>query len=192
MSVTLTRQEIIDGLTDVVLLLRKAGQPGEIQLIGGAAISLTIDSARPATKDIDAWATPPEALRAAADAVGRRRGWPDGWLDENAAMFVPSGLGRGAEWVTLFDKDGVRIQVASPRMLLAMKLIALTKRPRRDADDVAVLLTVCEVTTADEAERILEEFFPGDGLPQRTYELVEALLAQGPRDVDVPERPAFD
>ena len=32
MSVTLTRQEIIDGLTDVVLLLRKAGHPGEIQL----------------------------------------------------------------------------------------------------------------------------------------------------------------
>jgi len=192
MSVTLTRQEIIDGLTDVIRALRESGDSGTIQLVGGAAISLTINAERPPTKDIDAWATPPEALRVAADTVGRRRGWPDGWLDENAAIFVPSGFGRGAEWVTLYDQDGVCIQAASPRTLLAMKLVAVTKRPRRDAQDVADLLTVCGVTTADEAEEILDDFFPGDGLPPQTYKLVEALLAQGPRDISVPQVPVFE
>lgn len=190
-DITLTRTEIIDGLTDVVRELATSGHSATIQLVGGAAIALTIDGDRPPTKDIDAAIAPPEPLRATATEVGRKRGWPDGWLDEDAAIFLPSQFGRGAEWVTLHDEGGVLVQAASPRMLLAMKLMAVMKRPLRDADDVAILLAVNEVGSADEAEAVLEEFFPGDNLPPKTYALVQALIEQGARDVNTPPVPDF-
>ena len=80
----------------------------------------------------------------------------------------PQPIGRGAEWVTLYDHGGIVVQAGEPRMLLAMKLVSVGHRPQRDADDVAVLLSVTGVTTADEAEEILEEYSPGDGLPPRS------------------------
>lgn len=76
-------------------------------------------------------------------------------------------------------------------MLLAMKLVAVGHRPRRDADDVAVLLSATGVTAADEARGNSGGVLPGDGLPLKIYAIVEALLAQGPRVVRTPEPPDF-
>lgn len=191
MSVTLTRDEIIAALADVVRALTSAGQPATIQLLGGAAIALTIDGDRPPTKDIDAALTPPGVLRAAAATVGRAKGWPENWLDEEATIFLPNQFGRGPEWVTLHDEGRILIQVASPRMLLAMKLIAFIKRPRRDADDVAILLAANGIASAAEAEMVMAEFYPGDELPPVAYERLEAVVAQGLRDVSPPPPPRF-
>lgn len=96
-------------------------------------------------------------------------------------------MGRSAEWVTLYDQDGILIQVASPAMLLAMKLRAFEKRGLRDAGDVAVLLAVLRLETADEAEDLLNEFFPAEDLTPRTFERVRRILDAGP--VAVPPRP---
>lgn len=188
---SLSRDEVLAGLRDIVHRLQAAGQPATIQLVGGVAIALTIDGDRPPTKDVDASVTPPVQVRKVAAEVGGERGWPDGWLDEQASIFLPNQYGRGAEWVTLFDQGGIVVQAGAPRMLLAMKLVAVAHRPRRDADDVAVLLSATHVATADEAEEILEEYFPGDGLSAKVYAIVEALLKQGPRAVRTPEPPDF-
>jgi len=187
----LSRDEVVAGLHDIVHRLQVARQPATIQLVGGVAIALTIDGDRPPTRDVDATVTPPAEFRKVAAKVGEERGWPDGWLDEQASIFLPNQYGRGAEWVTLYDHGGIVVQVGVPRMLLAMKLVSVGHRPQRDADDVAVLLSATGVTTADEAEEILDEYFPGDGLPPRVYSIVEALLEQGPRAVRTPEPPDF-
>lgn len=190
-SASLSRDEVVAGLRDIVHRLQVAGQPATIQLVGGAAIALTVDGDRPPTKDVDATVTPAAEFRRVAVDVGAERGWPDGWLDEQVSIFLPSQFGRGAEWVTLYDQGGVVVQAGEPRMLLAMKLVAVGHRPRRDADDVAVLLSVTGIRTADEAEEVLEEYFPGDGLSPKVYAIVEALIEQGPRAVRAPEPPDF-
>ncbi|KIC58552.1 hypothetical protein [Microbacterium hominis] len=187
----LNRADLIEGLRDIIRALENADQPATIQLVGGVAIALTVDADRPATRDIDAIVTPPEQFRAIAAKVGATRGWPDGWLDEGAAIFLPHQFGRGPEWVTLHDENGVVLQAGDPRMLLAMKLVALAARPRRDADDVAVLLSATGVASADAAQEIVEQYFPGDGLPPNVYAIVEALLEQGPRHPRAPDRPDF-
>lgn len=189
--IVLTRSEVVAGLREIVQRLQDAGEPATIQLVGGAAIALTIDGDRPPTKDIDANVTPPDAFRSIAVEVGAERGWPDGWLDENAVIFLPSQFGRGAEWVTLHNEDGVVVQVASPEMLLAMKLMAVRKRPLRDADDVGLLLAATGITTAEAAEDLQESFFPGDSFSPKVFTLVEAILAQGSRRVATPEPPKF-
>lgn len=185
----LDRREVIDGLRDVVHRLRAASQPALIQLVGGAAIALTIDGDRPPTKDIDATVTPALAFRSIAAEVGAERGWPEGWLDEDAAIFLPSQFGRGAEWITLFEADGVTVQVASRETLLAMKLMAVRTRPLRDADDLALLLAATGITSPEEAERVQEAFFPGDSLSPKVWALVEALLAQHRAPATPPEPP---
>lgn len=185
------RDEVVDGLRDIVQRLRNAGQPATIQLVGGAAIALTVNGDRPPTKDIDANVTPPAAVRDIARTVGIERGWPDGWLDENAAIVLPNQFGVGARWVTLYEEDRVSIQAGGPAMLLAMKLMSVAKRPRRDYDDVAILLAANGISRVDEAEEVLETYFPGDGLTEKTYALVQALLNQGLPDIQTPVAPDF-
>lgn len=186
---TLTRNDIINGIRDLILRLREAGSAATIQIVGGAAIALTIDGDRPATMDIDGPITPPEAVRVAAAEIARKKGWPPDWVNDKAKIFLPDGMGRGAEWVTLYDQDGILIQAASPAMLLAMKLRAFERRGLRDADDVAVLLAVLEIQTADEAEDLLNEFFPAEDLSPRTFDRVQRIL--NARPLDLPARPAI-
>ena len=164
----LGRAEVVDGLRDIVHRLRAARQPVTIQLVGGVAIALTVDGDRPPTRDVDATVTPSAEFRKIAAEVGAARGWPDGWLDEGAGIFLPNQFGRGAQWVTLYDQNGVVIQAGDPTMLLAMKLVSVGRRPLRDADDVAVLLSATAVSTADEAEEILQAYFPGTACRPRS------------------------
>ena len=192
MTGTLTRDDIIAGIRDLILRLRKINSGATVQIVGGAAIALTIDGDRPATVDVDGPITPPEAVAAAASAVARDRSWPTDWLNDKARMFVPDGMGRSAEWITLYDQDEILIQAASPAMLLAMKLRAFEKRGPRDAGDVAVLLAVLEIRTADEAEDLLNEFFPAEDLTPRTFERVQRILNAGPLAIPGhPEPPDF-
>lgn len=97
-------------------------------------------------------------------------------------------MGRRAEWVTLYDQDGIVVQAASPEMLLAMKLRAFERRGLRDADDVAVLLSVLKIRTASKAEDVLNDFFPAEDLTPRTFDRVQRILDAGP--FDPPPRPA--
>ncbi len=173
---TLSRDEILDGLREVGARLHQRGESSTIHLVGGVAVSLNVDSNRPPTSDVDV-IEPSQAFREVALEVGEERGWPLRWLDEDAHIFMPDGFAqRGAEWETVSEMDGLTIQVGSSRMLLAMKLRAMENRPRRDAPDVRALIAACSITSADEAEQLLGEYFAGEELSPRAYNAVELLF----------------
>lgn len=176
---TLTRDDIIDGVGEVIARLRDSGIMATIQIVGGAAIALTIDGDRTATVDVDGAIVPVREVEAVAARIASERGWPLDWINDRAKIFVPEGVGRSAEWITLYDAGGIVVQAGSPAMLLAMKLRAVERRGLRDIDDVAVLLTVNGIETADDAEDLLNEFFPGEDLSPRTYERVQTVWRQG-------------
>lgn len=192
MSHALTRDDIIDGLRDLVGRVRRTGGTATIQIVGGAAIALSVDANRAATVDIDGPVTPFVEVSAIAKVIASERGWPSTWINDSAAIFLPDGIGRRAEWETLHDRDGVVIQTASPEMLLAMKLRAAERRGIRDLGDVAVLLSVCGIRTADAAEELLNGFFPGEDLSPTTYERVESILAAPLPSPARPLPPDFD
>jgi len=102
MSSVLTRDDIIDGIRDVIVRLRQAGRKATIQIVGGAAIALTIDGDRPATADVDGPVTPFQDVEAVAVQVAKERGWPLNWVNDKAKIFLPDGIGRGrtTEWRT--------------------------------------------------------------------------------------------
>ena len=92
----------------------------------------------------------------AAIEVADANGWPHDWLNSNATMFVPA-YGADPEWEVLYANDDIKVEVASPRALLAMKLNA--SRPGRDVQDIANLLAICDVRDLDAAEEVLNNFF---------------------------------
>lgn len=167
---------MIEGLRDLIRRLRGIGQPSRIQIVGGAAIALTLNENRSATADVDGPVTPPEDVLAFAEEIASERNWRSDWLNDAAAQFVPSGYGRPAGWVTIHDAEGVTVQVADAETLLAMKVFAAQKRGRRELEDLEVLIPAIGLTTVDEVEELFESFYPGDELTERTARIIQAVL----------------
>ena len=173
----LDRQDLIDGLREVVRRAHAQGVRGvSIKIVGGAALRLAHFD-RETTADIDAQITPLATITPIVAAIARDRGWQADWLNDQAAMFIPS-LGRSVEWQSLLDDTNVSIAVAPIDALLAMKLHAA--RPGRDFEDIANLLALNDIVDLESAEELYESFYPGDALPDRTIVVLERMIAEGP------------
>jgi hypothetical protein len=165
------------GLQQLLTKLHAQDPPSGLRIIGGAALSLRYFE-REATVDIDAHPIGDAGrVLAASRAVAEDNGWPSDWLNNAASGFIPE-YGRAAlSWETLYDRDGVTIQVASAEAMLAMKLRA--NRPGRDDLDIAKLMAICGVSTVDQAEELYESFYSTELLPNRAVAMVERILAVG-------------
>lgn len=172
--VALTRDDLIDGLRELVTELTAAGQPSGIRIVGGAALSLRYFERR-TTVDIDARIYPAEPTIAIAERIAVRRDWPSDWLNTKAAGFIP--IARDAEWEPLYDDGTVSVWVASASTLLAMKLRA--SRAGRDTDDIADLMAICGVDTVEAADALFESYYPGEVLEPKAYRVLDAILARG-------------
>ncbi|MBT2518198.1 hypothetical protein J7E29_12180 [Streptomyces sp. ISL-90] len=176
------RDLLEESLRQLVARLRESGTRSGIR-VGGAAIALRYFE-RDSTVDIDAhFIGSTDAVEAAARAIARANDWPDDWLNNKAAGFIPEYGATPVQWVTLHDDGEVVIEVASPEALLAMKLKA--NRPGRDDTDAAKLMAICGIATLAEAEELYEEYYSGEVLPERAIRMVELILRAG-----VPEVPA--
>lgn len=155
MSLRFTKADIEELLLALGEELTRRGITARLRLVGGAALALNYYD-RAGTRDVDASMHPAQAISQAADAVASQMGLHNEWLNDHANAFVPP---------PDFEDDATEVmrvgslivEVSGPRTLLAMKLRAA--RPAKDADDIAVLLRACEVTTTDEAEAVLDELY---------------------------------
>lgn len=192
MVTALDRDDLIEGLRELVRRARADGISGvSIQIVGGAALRLAYFD-RPTTMDIDARIQPADAVAALIAAIAAERNWPSDWLNANASQFIPA-WGASVQWRPLLDDDSVSIWVAPLEVLLAMKLHALQSRPGRDADDVAKLLRLNEITDVAGAEEHYGRFYPGDGFTTRTHQTVERMFQIGLPAVDAPPPlPSFE
>jgi hypothetical protein len=76
----LDRQDLIDGLREVIVRARAGGVAGvSIRIVGGAALRLA-HFERATTADIDAQVEPLDLLAPIIANVARARGWPADWL----------------------------------------------------------------------------------------------------------------
>jgi hypothetical protein len=177
------REGLVTGLRHLVAGLAETGERSGIRIVGGAALALRYFE-RESTVDIDAH---PIGDAARVLAVGRdiaeANGWPDDWLNNQAAGFIPDYGRRATTWETLYDDGRVVIQVASADAMLAMKLRA--NRPGRDDTDIAKLMTICGVHSLAAAEELYEDFYSAEALPERAVRMVKRIL-----EVGLPPRPA--
>lgn len=165
------RDEIVAALTALGARLGERGIEGELYVVGGAAIAIAFD-ARRATRDVDAVFEPKAEVYAAADEVGGELGLPAGWLNDGVKGFV---AGPDDEAATVLEVPGLRVLVASPRILLAMKVLA--HRIGEDDDDVRLLARELGLTDADAVLDVAEAVY-GDRLDVAARFFVEELFAR--------------
>jgi len=185
----LDRQDLIDGLRDVVRAAHDSGITGvSIQIVGGAALRLAHFD-RDTTADIDAQIQPIDELLPIITKIAHDRGWRNDWLNNKAVIFIPS-WGQQVKWDLILDEPDISIAVAPLDALLAMKLNAA--RPGRDTDDMAKLLALNDIPSVAAAEHLFESFYPGDVLPDRTINLLHRIYAIGlPTKPPAPSAPNF-
>jgi hypothetical protein len=168
----LDRAAIIGALTMLGDRLARRGIVADLYVFGGAAMSLAYDSRR-ATRDIDALLTPHGVVVEEARAVARELGLPDSWLNDQGSVYVAPGDDDAA---LVFDHPGLRVSAASPRHLLAMKVLASRAADREDIRHLAGRLNL---TTAAAILAVCASVFPAEVIPGRARILLEDMFAKG-------------
>ena len=164
------RGEIIDLLTDLGARLAARGIEGEMYVVGGAAIALAFDERR-STRDIDAVFEPKTVIYEVAGQLAEERGLPDGWLNDAVKGFL---TGADPDTPLVLEVDGMRVSTASPRILLAMKV--LSHRVGEDEKDVRLLARELGLDDAVEVLAVAEAVY-GDRLDVAARFFVEQLYS---------------
>jgi Nucleotidyltransferase of unknown function (DUF6036) len=166
-----TREEILELLHELGRQLDAEGVRGELFLVGGAAMALAYATRR-STADLDAVFEPKSIIYAIAARIAEQRSLPHTWLNDAVKGFLP---GPDPNAKVLLDIAGLRATIASPRYLLAMKLLA--SRIERDEDDLRLLLAVCGIATVEQALEIVADLYGARPVEPRVGYLVAELLA---------------
>ena len=152
--------------------LRDEGIEGELFVVGGAVMCLAY-AARPSTQDVDALFRPAREIRAAAARVAIETGYSPDWLNDGVKGF----LSERGEFAPFLELDHLRVMVAQPEYLLAMKCLAMRIGAEfHDEDDVRYLLRHLDIRTYEQAVTAITRYYPLDRFPQKTlYALTELL-----------------
>lgn len=163
------RAEIVELLQLLAERLAIEGLQGEMYVVGGAAIALAFDERR-STRDVDAVFEPKSVIYDAAAAIAEERGLPRGWLNDAVKGFL---AGPDENAIPVLELPGLRVATASPRILLAMKVLA--HRPGEDEADVRVLAGQLGLTTSAAVLAIATDVY-GDRLDPAARFFVEELF----------------
>lgn len=187
-----TREDLTSVLRELTTALDATGEEVRLRIVGGAAISFAYNADRGSTVDIDALLSPRNVVLGAAENIAALHGWVADWLNDAARIFIPEGFGqRAAEWVLMARVGKVEVYVASAETLLAMKLKAVIRRGLREVNDLRILLTVTGVDSVDEADALLDAFYPGDALTEKARQIVQIALDTRPSQHVAPQVPSL-
>lgn len=162
--------------------LAARGESATLFIVGGAAMALAYDGAR-TTRDIDAVFEPSQAVREiAAEIAEESRDGLDlsaDWINDGAKSFMPQVQHQSR---VLLDNPSLRVYVAAPEYLLAMKHHA--GRDERDIDDAAQLAVMTGNTTVEKLNDVLAKHYPARLLTARdgymAYRIVDRISALEP------------
>lgn len=171
----LTRTDILRLFDLLNADLAARGATGELYLVGGAVMCLAF-GARDATKDVDALFRPTRIIRQAAARVAATAGVDPAWLNDAVKGY----LGPRGEFDPFRDLSHLKVFVAHPNYLLAMKCAALRLGEEfHDLDDVRYLLRYLDVRSAAAAVEIVLRYFDETQLLPRTRLILESLFENG-------------
>ena len=186
-KVNLTKGELIELMDEMAEELRRRRVTARMYVVGGACMALAYGEGR-ATNDVDARIdTGHGALLEAAREIARRRGLPDGWLNEQATTAIPKTPDKRAH--TLYESRHLVVTGASAEYLLAMKLEA---GRNKDTGDIEILLRKLNIADSDTALALHRRVLPDSkrrtqaravltALARRTTELA-APTAESPQE----------
>jgi hypothetical protein len=168
----LSSAQILELFALLDAALAREGVVGELYVVGGAVMTLAF-AARPSTNDVDAVFVPVDVVRRAARQVAADAGVGEDWLNDAVKGFL-SERGEFSPWL---ERTHLKVFVAVPEYLLAMKCVAFRLGPEfHDEDDVRFLLGHLGLTRAADALAVVERYFPPERIPAKTRYALEELL----------------
>lgn len=152
--------------------LARSSTRGEVYLVGGAVMCLAY-GARASTRDVDAVFAPAAKIREAAARVAAQVGIDPHWLNDAVKGY----LSERGDFAPFLELDHLRVLVAQPQYLLAMKCLAMRLGAEsHDEEDVRYLLRNLDVRSYQQALDILGRYYPLDRYPQKTLYVLEELI----------------
>ncbi len=167
-----TGARILSALQALGEELTSQGVRGQIFIVGGAAMALAY-STRRVTKDIDAVFEPKSAIYDAAATVAEELGLPEDWLTDAVKGFMPRPDENPRPVPNI---PGIEVATASPRYLLAMKLMAM--RFGEDDEDIEILLRESGIQSTQHALDVLKQIYPVQEPPAKTRFFLEEVLGE--------------
>ena len=165
-------KQLLQALNDG---LGQQGVVGEIYLVGGAVMCLAFH-ARPATKDVDAYFTPPQIIRELARKLADDFELPENWLNDAVKGY----LSKKNDFTLYLDMSHLKVFHAVPEYLLAMKCLAMRLGPEfHDESDIRYLLRYLNIENYKQATGVITRYYPLEQFPQKTLYALEEMLAGG-------------
>jgi len=129
--------------------------------------------ARDSTRDIDALFAPTTEIRAAADRIACDEGLDPGWLNDAVKGYISP----AAEFEDFLELDHLRVYVARPEYMLAMKCAAMRLGAEfHDLEDVRYLLRYLNLSTVEAALEVVTRYFPAESQLPKVRLALEELL----------------
>lgn len=164
-------EALLVKLSDYLL---ERGLVGEIAIYGGAAMVLA-HRARLSTKDVDAVFVPKGEVYQAADAVAAEAGLERDWLNDAVKGF----LSEQNEILPIRDYPGLKVFVAAPEYLLAMKCLSMRLgRDETDLADVRFLMNYLNLRNAGQVLDLVSRYYPENRIQAKTRFAVEEICNQ--------------
>lgn len=172
----LTRADIRRLLEMLNEDLRETGTKAEIFLVGGAVMCLAY-GARASTQDVDALFRPAALVREAAARVAVRANLDPLWLNDAVKGY----LSEHADFAPFLELDHLRVMIALPEYLLAMKCLAMRIGAEfHDEADVRYLLRHLDIDTYERALAVITKYYFLERFPRKTLYALEEILTRPP------------
>lgn len=131
--------------------------------------------ARSSTQDVDALFRPTGLVREAAARVAAQASLDPRWLNDAVKGY----LSEHADFALFLELDHLRIMVAQPEYLLAMKCLAMRIGAEfHDEADVRYLLRHLNIDTYERALAVITKYYPAERFPQKTLYALDEILAK--------------
>jgi hypothetical protein len=151
--------------------LVRRGLVGEVAIYGGAAMVLAHRS-RLSTKDVDAVFVPKREVYDAAAEVAAECKVEADWLNDAVKGFISE----RNETTLLLDLPGLRVFVAAPEYLLAMKCMSMRLgKDDTDLADVRFLMNHLGLLEAQDVLDLVSRYYPEDRIQPKTRFAIEEI-----------------
>lgn len=173
----LSKSDVEAALRDVGEIMARERKVAEIAIYGGSALLLQYElDFRTGDVDMRVESGDHGALMKAVAEVARRRGWLASWMSEAVTVYL--GDERGADLHGSYPSEarvGLRVYVAKPDYLLAMKLRAM-RGGTRDFADARFLAQETGMTDRDSLVALLRRYFPREDVDPRRVAIIAGFV----------------
>ena len=169
----LSRADVESALRDVGDIMVRQKKIAEIAIYGGSAILLQYDvQFRTGDVDIRVESGDHGSLLMAIHEVARVRGWLTSWMSEAVTVYL--GAPGGVEYHGSYpseDRVGLRVFVAKPDYILAMKLRAM-RTSSRDFADATLLAIDTGMSDLASLLELVRRYFPKEDIDPRRIAII--------------------